>query len=272
MPLEKGGYSIETDVQDKRYGQESTTKKYSAVVPYDGTFLVDPETFDLVRLTVHATQVPKQLKVCESTAMLDYTNVQMNDSEFLLPMNARLHVNYDDGTESENNMTFAGWHEFASESTLLFGAPDISQPPASVKHVPAPSSLPAAQQQLLAIRRNVIATISRLPKYLCRETVDRSTFLPKSPVNHSSCTDLANRRKKPNWKVHESQSDRLRLDVAVSRDEGEMYSWVGENRFHDRSLADLVGGELPQPAPSALYSLQFSKPTRPVLPITAQRN
>ncbi|MFZ0595275.1 MAG: hypothetical protein WAM39_32730 [Bryobacteraceae bacterium] len=239
VPLEKGGYSIETDVQD----EESPSKKYSAVVPYDGRFLVDPQTFDLVRLTVHVSQVPKQLRVCESTATLDYANVEMSDSDFLLPMNARLHVNYDDGTESENNMTFAGCHEFASESTLRFGAPDISQPAASVKHASEPSSLPAAQQQqLLAIRRNVMATINRLPKYLCTETVDRSTFLPKAPVTNASCSDLERRRKKPNWKVHESQSDRLRLDVAVSRSEGEMYSWVGENRFHDRSLADLVGG------------------------------
>ncbi len=239
VPLEKGGYSIETEVQD----QGSPIKKYSAIVPYDGTFLVDPETFDLVRLTVHAREVPKQLKVCESTTTLDYMNVRMNDSEFLLPMNAQLHVNYDDGTEFENNTIFSGCREFASESTLRFGAPDISQPAASVKHASEPSSLAAAQQQqLLAIRRNVMATISRLPKYLCTETVDRSTFLPKAPVTNASCSDLERRRKKPNWKVHESQSDRLRLDVAVSRSEGEMYSWVGENRFHDRSLADLVGG------------------------------
>ncbi|MGA8597249.1 MAG: hypothetical protein WB676_21240 [Bryobacteraceae bacterium] len=243
VPLEKGGYSIETDVKVRIQGFGPQSKNYSAVVPYDGTFLVDPETFDLVRLTVHVSQVPKQLRVCESTATLDYANVEMSDSDFLLPMNARLHVNYDDGTESENNMTFAGCHEFASESTLRFGAPDISQPAASVKHASEPSSLPAAQQdQLLTIRRNVMATISRLPKYLCTETVDRSTFLPKAPVTNASCSDLERRRKKPNWKVHESQSDRLRLDVAVSRSEGEMYSWVGENRFHDRSLADLVGG------------------------------
>jgi hypothetical protein len=80
-----------------------------------------------------------------------------------------------------------------------------------------------------------------LPKYLCTETVDRSTFVPKAHVANSSCSELASRRKKPNWKVHESQSDRLRLDVAVSGNEGEMYSLEGENRIHDRSLADMVG-------------------------------
>src|SRR5579862_6132296 len=35
-------------------------------------------------------------------------------------------------------------------------------------------------------------------------------------------------------------SDRLRLDVGVA-DNREIYSWVGENRFRNRSLSDLVG-------------------------------
>ncbi len=81
--------------------------------------------------------------------------------------------------------------------------------------------------------------VNQLPKYLCTETIDRSTFQPKAKVMIRSCDDLARLRKKPDWKVHKDMSDRLRLDVAVSR-EGEMYSWAGEDHFHDRSLADLV--------------------------------
>jgi hypothetical protein len=238
VPQEKGGYSIETNVQDENH----QTKTYSTVLPYDGRFLVDPQTFDLVRLTVHAGQLPTQQKVCETTTTIDYTNVRMNDSEFLLPVNARLHVDNFDGSESENDMTFSSCHEFGSESALHFGPPATSQPAITAKRAAEPASLPAAQQgQLLAIRKNVMATVNRLPKYLCTETIDRSTFLPRAVVPNRSCDDLASRGKETNWKIRESQSDRLRLDVAVSRDEGEMYSWLGENRFHDRSLAHLVG-------------------------------
>ncbi|HEX4169574.1 MAG TPA: hypothetical protein VHZ55_29270, partial [Bryobacteraceae bacterium] len=239
VPLEKGGYSIKTKVNDQEHHGD---RKYSAVVPYDGTFLVDPQTFDLVRLTVHAGQLPQELKICETATTLDYAYVRMNHSEFLLPTSARLHINNDDGSESENNMTFSACHEFGSESTLRFDAPAAGQPGVSVRHDAEPPGLSAAQQeQLLAIRKNIMATLDRLPKYLCTETIDRSTFLPKAAVTHRSCDGLANGRKKSGWKVHESQSDRLRLDVAVSQNENEMYSWVGENRFHDRSLADLVG-------------------------------
>jgi hypothetical protein len=92
---------------------------------------------------------------------------------------------------------------------------------------------------LLQVRKKVMLKVNQLPKYLCTETIDRSTFQPKAKVMIRSCDDLARLRKKPDWKVHKDMSDRLRLDVAVSR-EGEMYSWSGEDHFHDRSLADLV--------------------------------
>ena len=61
-----------------------------------------------------------------------------------------------------------------------------------------------------------MATVDRLPRYLCTQTVDRSALLPTAEVTGRSCDDLAKRREKPNGKVRESQSDRLRLDVAVS--------------------------------------------------------
>jgi len=110
---------------------------------------------------------------------------------------------------------------------------------------------------LLEVRKKVMLTLGRLPKYMCTETVDRSTFQPKKTVamrqfrplgldpkepisvRAVSCDEIASLRKKADWQVRKSTSDRIRLDVAVSAD-SEMFSWAGENRFQDRSLADLV--------------------------------
>src|SRR5450432_3770668 len=109
---------------------------------------------------------------------------------------------------------------------------------------------PAAQQDsasdeakalLLKVRKRVMMTVDRLPKYLCTETIDRSTFLPAVNVSGGACDDLASRKKERDWSVREYSSDRLRLDVAISG-KSEMYSWAGEDRFEDRSLADLVRG------------------------------
>jgi hypothetical protein len=96
-----------------------------------------------------------------------------------------------------------------------------------------------ARALLLEVRKKVMLTVRRLPKYLCTETIDRVTFKPEARSLGRACDDLASRRKKPDWKIHKDTSDRLRLDVAISST-SEMYSWAGEDRFQDRSLADLV--------------------------------
>jgi len=62
--LEKSGYSI-------------TDKQHRAIVAYDGTFLVDPKNFDLVRLTGHADQIPAELNTCEDTTTVEYSSVHL---------------------------------------------------------------------------------------------------------------------------------------------------------------------------------------------------
>jgi hypothetical protein len=93
----------------------------------------------------------------------------------------------------------------------------------------------------------VLETVGRLPKYMCTQTIDRSQYEPPSgPAGHSCgpATDvdallevsLGVEKHKP---LVLTTSDRLRLDVAISAG-SEMYSWVGESRFEDRSLFQLV--------------------------------
>jgi hypothetical protein len=92
---------------------------------------------------------------------------------------------------------------------------------------------------LLEVRKKILFTLKVLPKYLCTETAERSMMSPAAPVCHVSCDDLAAQKKRSALKLRETESDRLRLAVAVSGD-SEMYSWVGEDRFENPRLADLV--------------------------------
>jgi hypothetical protein len=104
---------------------------------------------------------------------------------------------------------------------------------------------------LLRVREKVLDSLQRLPRYLCTETVDRARYEPQIPElvttakgHASSCDDAIAAANQPSWKRRLTSSDRLRLDVAVSHGtpgvEDEMYSWVGEGRFTDRGLFDLV--------------------------------
>jgi hypothetical protein len=103
---------------------------------------------------------------------------------------------------------------------------------------------------LLHVRQNVVATIQRLPKYVCTLTVDRTRYEPSNPEfgaeskrGPRSCDEGTADARRGTWKRYPSSSDRLRLDVAVNHEsavENEMYSWAGEDRFSDRDLFDLV--------------------------------
>jgi len=107
-----------------------------------------------------------------------------------------------------------------------------------------------AKQILVNIRHNVLESISRLPKYVCTQTVERTRYEPADPdvaiggAHRRSCDDIVAASKRTHAKRVLSSSDRLRLDVAVNLDrpgmENEMYSWAGENRFGARDLFEFV--------------------------------
>ena len=107
MPVEKSGYSI-------------GNARYRANVPYHGTILVDPKTFDPVRITIEADRLPRELDVCRDSTILEYDGGQRDNLEFLLPTDAYLHIVYDGGTEIENHTRFSGCHQFMGEATLRF--------------------------------------------------------------------------------------------------------------------------------------------------------
>jgi hypothetical protein len=87
---------------------------------------------------------------------------------------------------------------------------------------------------LRRVQAKVSDSINRLPRYMCTETVDRSRYQADAADRGSACDEGGAKRR-----MHLTTSDRLRLDVAMAA-AVEMYSWVGESRFNDRDLFDMV--------------------------------
>jgi hypothetical protein len=98
---------------------------------------------------------------------------------------------------------------------------------------------------LTRVSQRILDSVSRLPKYVCTLTVDRSVYRTRGGPPAHSCDGLE-ARKKGGHLGRLFASDRLRLDVAtgasqeLSGTSGEMYSWVGENHFYNQGLFDLV--------------------------------
>lgn len=88
---------------------------------------------------------------------------------------------------------------------------------------------------LRLVRDKIGDTLDRLPRYMCTETIERSMYEPRH-LQRRPCDDSVHQRTAPL-----TSSDRLRLDVATAGGaQSEMYSWVGEGRFDDRDLGDIV--------------------------------
>jgi hypothetical protein len=99
---------------------------------------------------------------------------------------------------------------------------------------------------LMRVSQKVMDAVNRLPKYVCTLTIDRAEYQTNGLLLTRSCDSREAEKKAGRLKRRLLTSDRLRLDVAVGTSHeifgttNEMYSWVGDNRFDNRGLFDLV--------------------------------
>ncbi len=103
----------------------------SRLTPYSGTFSVDAQTLDLLRLEIHADSLAPELQMCELRTTLDYTQIRMNNLDFLLPSEANSLLINSDGHESLNRIVFSGCHQFMGESKLIFDDSATAHSPVS---------------------------------------------------------------------------------------------------------------------------------------------
>jgi hypothetical protein len=87
---------------------------------------------------------------------------------------------------------------------------------------------------LRRVQARVARSLDRLPRYMCTETIDRAEYEPDVRDRGTACAEGPAQRN-----THLATSDRLRLDVGMASS-GELYAWVGESRFDDRDLLDMV--------------------------------
>jgi hypothetical protein len=130
-------------------------------IAYSGTFQVDAETADMVRITMTTGEVPLAAGVCMSTTTMNVTRVQIGDGQFLLPKQARQRFIYPNAEETENTTGFTNCREFRGESTVTF-SPD-SEPTkegtksASAKVLSLPTGLPFSLDLTASIQTDTAA-------------------------------------------------------------------------------------------------------------------
>lgn len=112
-----------------------------AKVGYGGSFFVDPNTDDLLRLVVRANDIPAELGIPEEEEILDYQRVRLGESDFLLPKGSEMRMASDDGSVSLNKTTFSACRQYSTESTLIFADPPDPNNPSGLPALAAPNEV-----------------------------------------------------------------------------------------------------------------------------------
>lgn len=127
-----------------------------AIVAYYGSFWVDAQTLDLVRLDVFADEIPPHIRLLEATSSIEYERMAIGSSDFLLPSRAVTTLVHLDGDESRNEMTFTSCQQFAGESFLSFGDPPPAPSESAAESKAEPqTTLPAGLRLYLQLETEI---------------------------------------------------------------------------------------------------------------------
>jgi len=127
-------FRVPLDHSDYKFANRSG---YSTIAGYGGTFFVDPKTGDLVRLVIHTSGLPEDSGACEATTTLDYSRMSLNDSQFLLPRQARLDILQTDGAELRNTTDYSSCRGVPGNLAVKFDEPPAQTPSPPTFTLPA---------------------------------------------------------------------------------------------------------------------------------------
>jgi hypothetical protein len=99
------------------------------IAGYHGSFWVDAETLDLVRLEVTAHDIPSHVPLKAADTAMEYARARIGHSAYLLAHKAEMTLVDLAGNESRNVTSFSGCRQYAGESVLNFGEPPPSAAP-----------------------------------------------------------------------------------------------------------------------------------------------
>jgi hypothetical protein len=111
-------------------GYQIRIGRNQAFVEYHGSFWVDADTLDLIRLEVLADKPPPSLNLAEASDTMEYQRATIGGGDFLLPQSSELVMIDLMGNANRNRTQFSACRQYAGESKLSFAEPttDVAAP------------------------------------------------------------------------------------------------------------------------------------------------
>jgi hypothetical protein len=139
-----------------------TTSTGRADVASKGTFWADPETLDLIRLEVHADEIPLRLQITDAITTMEYARTRIGPEDVLLPQTGVLRMLGTAGEESVDRFEFTHCRSFQAQTSISFAETDApsSIPPAPAASGGAITPAPAAAARTVSFPASLPVTIA----------------------------------------------------------------------------------------------------------------
>ena len=97
-------------------------KSQRIIVGYRGLIYVDKDTHQVLRVTLHATEIPPSFPVQEASTTLDFDYADISGRTFLLPLRAEIRMRHDRFL-SRNLIEFRMYRKFSADAEIKFDTP-----------------------------------------------------------------------------------------------------------------------------------------------------
>jgi len=124
-----------------------------AIVGVRGTFWVDSQSLDLLRVEEHAVDLPPDLNIRDVATTITYGRTRIGSSDALLPHSSEVIVTDSSGGRRRKLIEFSGCREYAKA-----GQPGQDLPQSA---------------SVTRVKQHGRASFEHIPNYVCQETVKR---------------------------------------------------------------------------------------------------
>ena len=107
-------------------GHSISVNGITATVGATGSFWADETSFDVLRLEVHADEIPPALPIAENATTVNYARMRLGERDMLLPVSGDYWQSKFSGEESHNRIEFTHCRLFGAQSSISFGAGEPS--------------------------------------------------------------------------------------------------------------------------------------------------
>jgi hypothetical protein len=167
-----------------------SSRGWSGVVGMKGSFWADPETFELLRVEIHADEIPPMLPVRDVVTLSNYARMRIGERDVMLPQSSELQMYHLDGSLSLDIFDFTHCRSYHAESTIAFGVdPDLGSqsrtaavPPSDEVSGTVPAGLTVPVELTTAVDDD--ATVGALLEGRVTRSIDLKgkTILPENAV------------------------------------------------------------------------------------------